>query len=557
LRGWTMFGGGEPKSAAPEVSAFGERVPKVVVEEGEEEASKADAPSSPIDEKARTPSTKEKDPYAHLPSSPIAAGATLVRKFGSMLTGDGTHGRKQHTKRGTILDGLVGSPRPSKDLGDRTPVSPVDKENVDEKAGSQAQTPTAASGQDSDKPAPSVTISPDADKKPNKSVSMQPIGSVHRRAATILDPSGRAQRHERRSSTGGQLLSGLTSHGTIGRHRRPSTGHGTLSRPLADRLFSRTEEVDEGAEEAARADAEGEPTTAGEDTDKEGEGDKDFKPVFLKGLFSVTNTSTKPPATIKADIRRVLDRMQVQYTENKTGFECIHLPSIDMNSIMAPSPRNGSGAHGQHPSDGSSGGTYRRTITKKASKLSGLRIGRGGEKGKDREPSIDTVNTTGRPSTGPSLVTSPSGSSSFFNVSTNTHNTVVPSEGHGHEGQGQPGTQSGEYLNGLTTPGPDESGSMTVRRSPSTKSKVLPPIPRDFGGKSPIPTTPSVTAMPSGKVDKDVFESMGNNRLSVRFEINIIKVPWLPLHGIQFRRSGGDGWQYHMLARRVLTELKL
>jgi hypothetical protein len=34
-------------------------------------------------------------------------------------------------------------------------------------------------------------------------------------------------------------------------------------------------------------------------------------------------------------------------------------------------------------------------------------------------------------------------------------------------------------------------------------------------------------------------------------------VPVLPLHGIQFRRAGGDGWQYHMLARRVLTELKL
>ena len=35
------------------------------------------------------------------------------------------------------------------------------------------------------------------------------------------------------------------------------------------------------------------------------------------------------------------------------------------------------------------------------------------------------------------------------------------------------------------------------------------------------------------------------------------QVPWLPLHGIQFRRTSGDGWQYHMLARRVLTELKL
>ncbi|KAH7098524.1 kinase-like domain-containing protein [Auriculariales sp. MPI-PUGE-AT-0066] len=45
--------------------------------------------------------------------------------------------------------------------------------------------------------------------------------------------------------------------------------------------------------------------------------------------------------------------------------------------------------------------------------------------------------------------------------------------------------------------------------------------------------------------------------LGVRFEIHIVKVPILPLHGVQFRRVAGDGWQYHMLARRVLAELKL
>jgi len=63
--------------------------------------------------------------------------------------------------------------------------------------------------------------------------------------------------------------------------------------------------------------------------------------------------------------------------------------------------------------------------------------------------------------------------------------------------------------------------------------------------------------------------------LGVRFEIHIVKVratttlaqpcvlmpsfqvPILPLRGVQFRRVAGDGWQYHMLARRVLAELKL
>lgn len=31
-----------------------------------------------------------------------------------------------------------------------------------------------------------------------------------------------------------------------------------------------------------------------------------------------------------------------------------------------------------------------------------------------------------------------------------------------------------------------------------------------------------------------------------------IQVPVLPLHGIQFRRVGGDGWQYQMLAKAIL-----
>jgi hypothetical protein len=53
------------------------------------------------------------------------------------------------------------------------------------------------------------------------------------------------------------------------------------------------------------------------------------KPCAL-GIFSVATMSTKTPAVLKADIRRVLDRMQVQYRETKTGFDCIHLPVIDI-----------------------------------------------------------------------------------------------------------------------------------------------------------------------------------------------------------------------------------
>ncbi|EEB87227.1 hypothetical protein MPER_15510, partial [Moniliophthora perniciosa FA553] len=90
-------------------------------------------------------------------------------------------------------------------------------------------------------------------------------------------------------------------------------------------------DVVEGKEDEHSAGVDGHEAITDQEEDDEGNpGDKEFNPVYLKGLFSVATTSTKPPPLIKADIRRVLDRMQVQYREVKGGFECIHIPSIDI-----------------------------------------------------------------------------------------------------------------------------------------------------------------------------------------------------------------------------------
>jgi len=186
--------------------------------------------------------------------------------------------------------------------------------------------------------------------------------------------------------------------------------------------------------------------------DEDIQDDKDIKPIFLKGLFSVATTSTKSPSTLRNDIRQVLDRMQIRYRETRTGFDCIHMPSIDLSSFPVE------------------------------------------QQTRHRKQETDS-----------------------------TAATVQASED-------------------APTPVPS-----------SPPSKTLPPIPRDYAG-SP---TPPHAMYHTGELDEDVFESIGANRLSVRFEINIVKVPLLPLHGLQFRRASGDGWQYHMLARRVLTELKL
>ncbi|KAF8628976.1 hypothetical protein AX15_003615 [Amanita polypyramis BW_CC] len=231
--------------------------------------------------------------------------------------------------------------------------------------------------------------------------------------------------------------------------------------------------------------------------------------------------------------------MQVQYRETKTGFECVHVPSIDMSSVATPTTLN---PHPQLQSFGSTDTgrtslTHKQSIVKKASKLS---FGTKRDKGKDKElpPEKEKEKEiSGRPSVGTTLTATPSsGSSSFFNVSSN--HTVMPMDQAANGANGTPAD--------VETPG--------SRPSTIGKGKMLPPIPRDPSNHRTASPLPSISPIPTGEAD--AFENIGN-KLGVRFEINIVKVQWLPLNGIQFRRASGDGWQYQMLARRVLTELKL
>ena len=63
---------------------------------------------------------------------------------------------------------------------------------------------------------------------------------------------------------------------------------------------------------------------------------ENMKPVYLKGLFSVSTTSNKSLPVIRADIIRVLRQLGVEYTEIKGGFSCRHAPSIDLNRVVDP-----------------------------------------------------------------------------------------------------------------------------------------------------------------------------------------------------------------------------
>lgn len=68
------------------------------------------------------------------------------------------------------------------------------------------------------------------------------------------------------------------------------------------------------------------------------EGEDLSKPVYLKGLFSVSTTSSKPLPVIRADIIRVLKQLSVNYQEIKGGFSCRHAPSIDLDKVVDAGP---------------------------------------------------------------------------------------------------------------------------------------------------------------------------------------------------------------------------
>ncbi|KAJ3534849.1 hypothetical protein NM688_g7071 [Phlebia brevispora] len=163
---------------------------------------------------------------------------------------------------------------------------------------------------------------------------------------------------------------------------------------------------------------------------------------------SVATTSTKPPSVIKQDIKRVLDRMQIQYRETRTGYECIHVPSIDVNSVLdSPTPQRG------HRKQGSSGSaeteTTRKSIGRKSSKLSF------GKKSRDREKTSETKEKElpSRPSGGTVLSMTPSSaSSSFFHVSSNTHGNADAARSDTLEATTSHGEESSVRPNSPTTP---------------------------------------------------------------------------------------------------------
>merc|ERR1712093_240737 len=250
----------------------------------------------------------------------------------------------------------------------------------------------------------------------------------------------------------------------------------------------------------------------GHDDHVDAPGSLDSKPVYLKGLFSVATTSTKSPAAIRESIVRVLDQLGVTHRPIRAGFECAHAPSIDLSSVaFSPRPETGNDRLPPFSSSPESPSLDRRRSSRRSTRIGMPRSPFSKDKDLDKEGGSSTGANDRSESSLPRNHRT-TASSSSFTVLSNPSAPATPGRG----------------LNDVTA-------FTAAPHSPTVSRK----------SEQPHPITD--VSMPSDAHD-----------MIVRFEIFIIKVPWLPgLHGLQFRRISGSAWQYSQLARTVLNELNL
>lgn len=198
-----------------------------------------------------------------------------------------------------------------------------------------------------------------------------------------------------------------------------------------------------------------------------GERTETIKPIYLKGLFSVSTTSNKPLSFIRADIIRVLKQLGVDYREIKGGFSCRHVPSIDLQKVV------------EQPASL----PHRRKVS-----FAGLR-----GSGPDRDEYVEQ------------------------------QRMQVPATP--RSGARRTGPDS------MYTTNSDDSDDDNARR---------------------IVRSPRAAGETTTHVHSDLGQSM-----ILKFEIRVVKVPFLSLHGLQFKKVDGGTWQYKKMAETILTDLRL
>ena len=229
---------------------------------------------------------------------------------------------------------------------------------------------------------------------------------------------------------------------------------------------------------------------------------ENMKPVYLKGLFSVSTTSNKPLPIIRTDIVRVLKQLGVSYTEIKGGFSCRHAPSIDLSKAVDNGPLTP-----EQP-----GFPHKRRIS----------FAGGFRSGTDRN-----TNTA----EGPEKPRLPSYSKYY----PQPDNSFTASSG-----------SDSDIARG--------TGIASIQRSPHNA-----PLPRTgdhISSKKNDSEWPMTSGLAAGETTTQVQNDLGGEMV-LKFEIFIVKVPLFSLHGIQFKKVQGGTWQYKEMASMILDALKL
>lgn len=212
-----------------------------------------------------------------------------------------------------------------------------------------------------------------------------------------------------------------------------------------------------------------------DDRDHKDESEEPLKAVFLKGLFSVSTTSSKSLAYIRSDILRVLNQLGIDYREIKGGFLCWHSPSL--KDVEASNQLSPASAHDRNH--------HRRKI---------------------------------------SLLTSKSGSS--------------------------------EKEDGITSGPRSPHAPKTPQRSTyaqDTSPAISDAESEKNGDERRYPRS---SARDAGTTSTHVQDEMPRHT-SLEFEIFVVKVPLLSLHGIQFKKVDGNIMVYKNLAQQILELLRL
>ncbi|CAO1626748.1 unnamed protein product [Jaminaea pallidilutea] len=259
------------------------------------------------------------------------------------------------------------------------------------------------------------------------------------------------------------------------------------------------------------------------------------KPVFLKGLFSVQTTSTKPRVVINAELVRVLDELGVQYREIKGGYEAVYAASVRF------------GKNGANDMDDATSGRGDARLPVEQ------------QQQQQQQAASDTPSPlpTSSSLSPPSSPSQPKRKGSRMSVLSGLIGSDKKRDSQalhvpGAAGDGGPESPEG---NALSPPRSRSRGSSILAFEDALNTTAAPSGPASpVSHRTQLPSTPDAPGHHTGPTPVDETLSP---ELIVRFEIFIVKVPLLLVNGIQFHRVQGNAWHYQQLASRILKSLRL